>query len=96
MTGAEERTRAHLTIDGRVQGVWFRGATREAAERLGVTGWVRNLPDGRVEAVLEGEPARVEEMIQWCRQGPPAARVDEISVTPEPWQGEFEHFTIRR
>jgi len=96
MTGGEERTRAHLTIDGRVQGVWFRAATREAAERLGVTGWVCNLPDGRVEAVLEGEHSRVEEMIQWCRQGPPAARVDEMDVTHEPWQGEFEHFAIRR
>ena len=96
IAAGEDRTRARLTIDGRVQGVWFRAATRKAAERFGVTGWVRNLPDGRVEAVLEGQPSRVEEMIGWCRQGPPAARVDGVDVALEPWRGEFERFAIRR
>ena len=67
--------RAHLRIEGRVQGVSFRQSTRDEADRLGVKGWVRNLPDGAVEAVLEGEPEAVEALVAWCHRGPRLAEV---------------------
>jgi acylphosphatase len=70
--------RRRLTIAGRVQGVGFRYACARQAEMMGVTGWVRNLPDGRVEAELEGAPDAVEAMTTWCRRGPRGARVDRI------------------
>lgn len=80
--------RVRVFVEGRVQGVGFRyGAHREAA-RLGVTGWARNLPDGRVEAVYEGEQDAVEEMIAWTRQGPGPARVIGMSVRDESPEGE--------
>ena len=62
---------------------------------MGVTGWVRNLPDGRVEAVFEGEKEAVEYMIEFCKRGPPAAKVEKVEVIWEPYKGEFESFTIR-
>ncbi|MEM7651682.1 MAG: acylphosphatase [Pseudomonadota bacterium] len=71
----------HLSITGRVQGVWYRGWTVKTASALGLQGWVRNRRDGTVEAVFSGSTAAVEEMIQACRKGPPAARVDEIDVS---------------
>jgi len=77
------RVRAHLYITGRVQGVWFRGAMQREAERVGASGWVRNLPDGTVEAVVEGDPATVEHMVAWSRIGPPAARVDDVRIVAE-------------
>ena len=72
----------HLIITGRVQGVWYRGWTVKTASALGLQGWVRNRRDGTVEAMFSGPTAAVEEMIQACRKGPPAARVDEIDVSP--------------
>lgn len=86
--------RAHLIISGRVQGVWFRASTREVAEQLGVSGWVRNIPGGRVEAVFEGDPEAVRQAIDWCHQGPPGARVDRVDVTWEEPVGE-KGFTIK-
>ena len=83
----------HLLISGRVQGVWYRASTRDEAVRLGLTGWVRNLPDGRVEAFAQGPPERVQALIDWCWKGPPMARVDEVTVEerdPEPGLGSFE------
>ncbi len=71
-----------VLVSGRVQGVWFRQTMADTARRAGVTGWVRNLTDGRVEAVLEGDPAAVAAVIAWCHQGPPAARVDNVAVSP--------------
>jgi acylphosphatase len=71
-----------------VQGVFFRAETRVRAESLGLTGWVRNAPDGAVEAVFEGDPERVESMVEWCRRGPSGARVDELDVIPEEPTGE--------
>jgi acylphosphatase len=71
-----------------VQGVFFRAETRARAESLGLTGWVRNAPDGAVEAVFEGDPERVESMVEWCRRGPSGARVDELDVIPEEPTGE--------
>lgn len=71
----------HLLIQGRVQGVWFRESMRREAERLGVTGWVRNTPDGAVEAVAQGPAEAVDALIEWARSGPPMARVDGIILT---------------
>lgn len=87
--------RLRLTIRGRVQGVWFREATRQEAERLGVRGWVRNCPDRSVEAVLEGEPSAVRELERWCHEGPPAARVTEVLAAEEPPVGEKTFFVKR-
>jgi acylphosphatase len=87
--------RAHVWVTGRVQGVNFRLYTREQAQALGLTGWVRNLHDGRVEAVVEGEAAAVEAMLAWCRHGPSGARVDEVHVSNEAPTGEFNGFGIR-
>ncbi|MCW7077722.1 MAG: acylphosphatase [Canidatus Methanoxibalbensis ujae] len=83
-----ETVRAHVFISGKVQGVFFRYATREEAVARGVRGWVRNLPDGRVEAVFEGERSAVEEMIAFCRRGPPAAKVSHVDVHWEEYRGE--------
>ena len=75
--------RARVLVSGRVQGVFFRDSTREKAEALGLSGWVRNLPDGRVEAVFEGDGDRVEEIISWCETGPPDAGVQNVSTENE-------------
>lgn len=86
--------RARVRIEGRVQGVFFRESTRREAERLGVKGWVRNLDDGAVEALVEGEASRVEQLIQWCHRGPRAARVDHVTVTDEVAQGDLHGFSV--
>lgn len=91
-----EKKRAHLSIQGRVQGVCFRLETRRSAQALGVTGWVRNLPDGSVEAVCEGDEADVRSLIDWCRRGPRLARVDEVAVDWGAFSGAFEDFDITR
>lgn len=84
----------HVFVSGRVQGVFFRDFTRQKAQSLGVTGWVRNLPDGRVEAILEGAPEAVEHLLDAMRAGPPAARVDDIQVTEAP-AGHHDQFEVR-
>jgi acylphosphatase len=91
----KENKRAHLYISGRVQGVNFRYYTRQQAQILGVKGWVRNLIDGRVETVFEGDELSVGKMVEWCRQGPRAARVDTVNVYWEEPKGEFSGFEIR-
>lgn len=73
-----DRTRAHVLVSGRVQGVYYRATTRETAERLGVDGWVQNLDDGRFEAVFEGPADAVGRMIGWCHEGSPDARVERV------------------
>jgi acylphosphatase len=80
--------RRRVTVSGRVQGVWFRDSCRERARAAGVAGWVHNLPDGRVEAVFEGEPDAVEVMVAWCHDGPPQAVVVSVDVVDEQPQGE--------
>ncbi len=75
--------RLHVYVEGRVQGVWFRDSTRQQAERLEVSGWVRNLPDGRVEAVYEGPRPAVEELLEWTRRGPERAQVTALKVRDE-------------
>jgi acylphosphatase len=72
--------RARVVIRGRVQGVFFRVETRERARSLGLAGWVRNNPDGTVEAVFQGERDRIDSMLAWCRRGPAAARVEDVEV----------------
>jgi acylphosphatase len=77
-----------VVVDGWVQGVFFRDTCRRMAASLGVHGWVRNRPDGRVEAWFEGDPTGVERMVGWCREGPPGARVSDVDVVPETPVGE--------
>lgn len=85
-----------LYITGRVQGVFFRAETQIAAKGLNINGWVRNLPDGRVEALIEGEDTDVDKMIAWCHQGPPAARVENVVIREEHCTGgEFRDFAIK-
>jgi acylphosphatase len=86
--------RAHVLVEGHVQGVFFRAETREAAQRFGVTGWVRNLHDGRVEAVFEGGEEEVERAVAWCHKGPPHAVVTHVEATREPATGTFSTFSI--
>jgi acylphosphatase len=79
--------RFRVLISGRVQGVFFRDTCRATAEQHGVNGWVRNLPDGRVEAVFEGLDEQVSRLVEWSRQGPRAAVVEDIQVAAEPLEG---------
>ena len=91
----DEKVRVHLIISGFVQGVFFRSNTQEKAKEIGVFGWVRNLGDGRVEAVFEGEKERVEEMIGWAKKGPELARIENVEIKWEEYQGEFDDFEIK-
>ena len=84
--------RAHVLIFGRVQGVFFRANTLEKAVSLGLKGWVRNVHRGEVEAVFEGDEGKTKEMIEWCKKGPPSARVDKIETKFYEYKGEFEDF----
>lgn len=77
-----ERTTVHLSITGAVQGVFYRASMQSEARRLGLDGWVRNRSDGSVEAQVQGPPARVQQMVQWCHAGPPRARVQAVHCTP--------------
>jgi acylphosphatase len=86
-------SRAHVSVAGRVQGVYFRARTAEEAQRLGLSGWVRNTPQG-VEAVFEGSRETVERAIAWCHQGPPHAVVDTVDIAWEDPEG-LEGFSIR-
>lgn len=87
--------RVHVWIEGRVQGVFFRANVQEMASSAGLSGWVRNLVDGRVEAVFEGPAESVERMVQWCWQGSSSSRVDTVVTKEEPLQGQREGFEIR-
>lgn len=90
-----DRTRAHVFVSGKVQGVFYRANTRDTAESKGIDGWVQNLSDGRVEAVFEGPESTVEEMVEWCHTGSPAADVDGVDVEYDDPNGE-SGFRIRR
>ena len=89
------KVRAHIRVSGTVQGVFFRAKTMNKAISLGATGWVRNLPDGRVEAVFEGEEDTVKSMVEYCRKGPKGAVVTVFDTKWEPFKGEFRDFRIR-
>jgi acylphosphatase len=86
--------RAHVLVSGRVQGVYYRSYAEDEARELGLTGWIRNRPDGKVEAVFEGEEKAVEDMIDWCHKGSPSSRVDKVEVGWEAPIGEFKEFRV--
>lgn len=88
-------TRVHVYVSGRVQGVYFRSHTRNKALELGLAGWVKNLDDGRVEAVFEGNEKAVKKMVEWCRIGEGHARVDNVEEIVEDYKGEFSGFKVR-
>jgi acylphosphatase len=96
METSPHRVRVALRIEGRVQGVYFRASTVAQARKLGVTGWVMNCSDGSVEAVAEGRNNEIEELIAWCRQGPPGAHVTLVDVRYENARDEFRGFSIKR
>jgi acylphosphatase len=86
----------HVWITGTVQGVWFRESTRQEAAKFNVAGWVRNLPDGRVEAIFEGTPFAVESLVEWCRKGPDRAVVRHVDAVEEPSAPGLQGFQVRR
>lgn len=87
--------RTHLTISGKVQGVFFRAHTKQKAEELFVAGWVANESDGTVTVLAEGPENKVNELIDWCHSGPSTAQVEKVMVEKEPYSGEFKDFAIR-
>ncbi len=87
--------RAHVFVSGQVQGVSFRDATRQQAKQLGLNGWVRNTDDNRVEAVFEGEPDAVSQIVEWCKSGPSSADVEDVSVENEVSSGDLSGFEVR-
>lgn len=89
------KTNVHVMITGRVQGVWFRATTRQKAEQIGITGWVRNTRDGCVEAIFEGEENCVKEMIEWCHRGPPLAKIENVEVKNQSLTNGFDDFSIK-
>jgi acylphosphatase len=90
-----DRERAHVYVSGDVQGVFFRDSARQRAGNLGLAGWVRNLPDGRVEAVIEGPREKVREMVRWCEEGPPHAGVEDVEAEFEAPGGDLDGFEVR-
>ena len=90
-----EKARAHIFVLGKVQGVFFRAETQEKAQKLGLAGWAKNLSDGRLEAVFEGEKAKVEEILKWAKKGPPGAIVRDLELVWEDYRGEFNSFEVR-
>jgi acylphosphatase len=91
---SQDKLRAHVIIEGRVQGVFFRASTRDKARKLGVKGWVRNLPNGDVEALFEGDKAAVTQMLGWCYKGSPYAAVHKVNLSYEPFVGDLEGFQV--
>ena len=89
-----ENVRVRVIIEGRVQGVFFRHHTQEMAVRLGLKGWVKNRRDGDVEAVFEGDQEKVNQIIQWCHQGPSEAEVTKVHQMWEDYKGEFKDFSV--
>jgi acylphosphatase len=86
--------RAHVRVSGQVQGVFFRDSTRQKAEELGLAGWVRNMPDGQVEALFEGPTEKVREMVTWCEEGPQRASVENVDTNFENAGGDLEGFEV--
>ena len=83
-----------VTVRGRVQGVWYRGSTRERAQELGLLGWVRNRPDGSVELIAQGPRDAVERLVEWCQRGPPGAYVSDLQQNTEPIGDELTDFRV--
>lgn len=91
----KEKVRAHVLVSGIVQGVFFRANTAEKAKELSLLGWVKNLPDGRVEAVFEGEKEKIEEIIDWLKSHPGMSKVEKVEVDWQEAKGDFENFEIK-
>ena len=91
-----DRVRAEIVVRGRVQGVFFRASAQQEGLRLGLTGEVSNLPDGSVEAIVEGSKRAVEDFVAWCRRGPPSAQVEDVQVKLRSPRDEFRTFTVAR
>lgn len=91
----KQPVQAHVFMSGRVQGVNLRYYTQREANSLGLTGWVRNLADGRVEAIIEGDKETVQRMVNWCHQGPATAQIDHVGVSYQPATGAFFSFEVR-
>jgi acylphosphatase len=91
----DDLVRVRIAVHGRVQGVWYRGSTRSTAERLGVVGWAQNLADGSVEVLAQGPRDAVDQLVAWCRNGPPGARVDRVATRYEIVQDDLRDFRIR-
>ena len=89
------KSNVHVIISGRVQGVWFRANTKQKAEQLGLTGWVRNTLDGKVEAVFEGEEININKMIKWCNTGPPLAKVKNVDINKLSSTNNYDSFIIK-
>ena len=92
---SNDQERAHVQISGQVQGVFFRDSTRQQAEALGLAGWVKNMPDGSVEAVFEGPSEKVREMLRWCEEGPRQASVENVDTDIEDAGGDLSGFEVR-
>ncbi|MCP6717933.1 MAG: acylphosphatase [Patescibacteria group bacterium] len=90
-----EKVRAHIIVSGRVQGVGYRNNTFQQAQKIGLSGWVKNLEDGRVEAVFEGEKQEVEKIINWAKKGPLLANISDFKIDWQEHKGEFSNFEIK-
>ncbi|MGR3293286.1 MAG: acylphosphatase [Candidatus Scalindua sp.] len=90
-----EIARLHIVIEGIVQGVFFRAGTKGKSCKLGLTGWVKNCPDGRVEAVFEGDIDKIDQVLEWCKKGPPGAVVRNVEIIREQATGDYDSFTIK-
>lgn len=87
--------RVQVVVHGRVQGVYYRASARDRARQLGLSGWVRNCPDGSVELLAEGEKTSLGQLVSWCQQGPPAAVVTQVITDWQPATGEFVGFVVK-
>lgn len=96
MSPEQATSQAHIFVSGRVQGVYYRQSTKERALALGLTGWTRNLDDGRVEIVAQGPQAQLDALARWCEQGPELARVQKVEVSVEAPSPTFDDFRIIR
>ena len=90
-----ENIRLHIYVSGRVQGVLYRKYAQQKARELDITGWVKNLLNGQVEIVIEGEKETVEQFVEWCRQGPSFAKVEKLDVQKEEYREEFDDCTLK-
>jgi acylphosphatase len=90
-----EKVRVHIFVSGKVQGVFFRSNTQKKAKDLNISGWVRNLPNGRVEMILEGKREKIQELIEWTKKGPSFSKVDNVEIEWQEYIGEFKNFDIR-
>ena len=94
MSSRNQKKRYNIKVYGKVQGVWYRAYTRDKAIELGLTGWVRNKPDGSVEIEVEGDEEKIKELIKWCWKGSPAAKVENVKVIEKKFNNEFTYFSI--